>query len=258
MHDSHPLKKRYELERTKVEWLEGRIKPFIPDWPLGYRERFEYNSVCDFWRKSYFNQSRHLIRDYEHLVAAVDVPDPYAIIISDHHIYVKKPHQHSPNRYESMVANIPMDSPVEPEEIWHSTWQNKEVELHDCSFQNIKKSHAFHSFHRAPMLRLETFMNNWLGPLGYTMQMLSKGRGGGTEYVLGITHSTESATGFLEHVTSEGYKPLQAKKDAKPTKAKPAPAKAENDKLAAREQLLLSELSAIRAQRQQSTTKKGK
>lgn len=255
MHHSHPLKKRYELERTKIEWLESRITERLPEWAQGYRG-FEYNTLSDFWRKSYHHRSRQLIRDYERLVAAMDVPAPYVIIISNSYIYIERPHQHVANRYESMVANIPMESPVEPEAIWHSIWQNKEVDLHDCSFQNIRKSHAFHSYHRAPMLRLETFMNRWLGPLGYTMQMLSKGRGGGTEYVLGITHDTESANGFLEQVTEEGYKPLQPNKAAKPRKTIAQAVETSLDDLAAREQQLLQELADLRTQRDQSNSNK--
>ncbi|AXH59598.1 hypothetical protein [Pseudomonas amygdali] len=252
MHDSHPLKKRYDLERDKVEWLEARIRPFIPDWPLDCRTGFEYNSLYDFWRKSYYQKSRQLIRDYERLVGAVEVPEPYALMICDYHIYVQKPHQHDKNRYQSMIDNIPMESPVEPEEICHSIWQNKEVDLHDCSFQNIKKSHVFHSHHKMPMLRLEAFMSRWLGPLGYTMRMVSKGRGGGTEYVLGITHRTESASGFLEKMDSEGYRPYEEKQVTKPAKGKSTPAKAERNDLAAREQQLVQELSALRAQIEKS------
>ncbi|KPC17027.1 Uncharacterized protein AC499_1188 [Pseudomonas amygdali pv. lachrymans] len=51
---------------------------------------------------------------------------------------------------------------------------------------------------------------------------------------------------------SEGYRPYEEKQVTKPAKGKSTPAKAERNDLAAREQQLVQELSALRAQIEKS------
>jgi hypothetical protein len=241
---------RYQQEAERVEWLHGVITQTIPDW-LESRKSFEYNDLYDFWRLSYWQKSRQMIRDYETLLA-VSLPAPYQWIIDHHSICVQAPHPHTHNRYQGLLVNVPMDSPIEPEAIWDSNWNNHYVDLHDCSFSNIMKTHVFHSYHRAPMLRLEVFMNGWLGPLGYSMRMFLKGSGNGTEYSLGITHETETPDAFIEALELGGYKPFDDKnralKAVKPSKtAVKAPAQAESEEdLKKQEAELLLSLEKIR------------
>jgi hypothetical protein len=245
------MRNRWKLEAEKIQWLQETIAQVIPDW-AETRKDFEYNTLYDFWRLSYWQKSRQMVLDFEAL-AAVSLPSPYHWVISDYSICVEKPSPHTRNRYQDLVDNVPMNSPIEPEAIWHSNWQNQYVDLHDCSFSNIKKTHVFHSSHRAPMLRLEIFMSGWLGPLGYTMRMFYKGRGNGVEYSLGITHETESADAFIEALTQDGYKLFDGKKTKASKTEKPAkpavktPAKTESEEyLRQQEEDLLLSLEKIR------------
>lgn len=242
-----------KLEVEKTAWMENHIRAAIPEWPEGRINRFEFNGLYECWSRSYHLKSRQLIRDYENLAAKLEIPDGYELSIYYGRIDIRKLERCSRNEYHQLIENIPMNSPVEPEAIWRRNWQNDEVGLCDCSFQNIKKSHVFESFHRAPMLRQEIFLNKWLGPQGYTMRMFFKGKGNGTRYLLGITHSTESPEPFIQAVTDDGYKPMSEKqKVSGKTKNQPkAQAEAPSDiyELSARERELMAELASIREQK---------
>ncbi|MBI6883156.1 hypothetical protein [Pseudomonas putida] len=238
-----------QLEAEKGVWMQTQIRAAIPEWSTNYKDQFFFNGLYEFWSKSYHQKSRAMIRDYQLLADKLELPEGYELVIHYGSIEISKTSKHNRNGFQNLLDNTPMNSPIEPEEIWHSNWQNKEVRLVSCSFQSIKKTHAFRGDDRAAMLRQEIFMNKWLGPLGYTMRMFFKGIGNGASYLLGITHSTESPEPFIEAVTSDGYKPMAAEQEAqkRPSRKSSSASSVESaDQLSAREKELLAELEVIR------------
>jgi hypothetical protein len=236
---------RYELVRSKEQWLGDEIKKAIPGLPENYKNRFEYNDLYDFWRRSYSNNSRRMIRDYEALAPTLSLPEPYRLSISYGYLYVQKDTPHDRNDYHRMIADIPMDSPIEPEAFTHTIWNQKDIGLSCWSFTNLSKTQAFHGYEKMPMQRLEAFLSEWLVPLGYTLRMFFKGKGQGTEYYLGFTHNSESPDKFIEVITANGYRPYGEPKSPPKKKESVATVGESLPELERREAELLKELAEV-------------
>lgn len=243
-------RKQYELLRDKEAWLDERIKAAAPDWPFDYKRRFEYNTAYDFWRAAYHGKSRDLIKAYEALVDKLDLGSDYEFVISDYYLYVR-PHDKSlPNRYQSLIDNTPLLAPYESEQIYEMKRGQPDIDWLTGSFWTRLKSHVFTCYDKSRFLMLERFYAEKLGPDGYGVIAMRKGRGGDISYSIVITHNSETPDACLKQMAEEEWVLIDAKPQATAAKErvrKPKPSAP--DDLDAREQELLKELDAIRKQK---------
>lgn len=243
-------KKQNELQIRKEAWLNERIKAAAPDWPFDYKRRFEYNTAYDFWRAAYYGHSRDQIKAYETLIDNLDVGSEYEFVIWDYHLYVRPNEKSRPNRYQSMIDNIPLLAPHDPEQVYEMKRGQPDIDWIAGSFCNRLKSQVFTCYEKPRLLLLERFYTEKLGPDGYSSLMLKKGRGRGMSYALVITHESETPDACLELMSREEWTILDEKpktKAAKKPSGKQKPAAPAD--LDAREQELLKELEAIRKQK---------
>lgn len=241
--DDH-WKDRYALERTKREWLEDRIRNAVPEWTFERSHRFEYNTLYDFWRARYA-KVRDLIKAYEMLAGKLDVGPGYEFIIDDDYLYVREPSTHVKNRYQSLINHTPLLAPYGPEVIYRMKKEDPDLDWLPGSYGTTIKSHAFRCYDKDRFVKLEHFYASNIGNQGYTTKLFTKGRGPGVEYVMVLTHSTETADACVELLLKDGYTTFGASADKRVKKPKVAQAQSD---LESREQELMKALEAVRKQ----------
>jgi hypothetical protein len=233
---------RRERLRSKNEWLEGRLRSVCPSFPDAHR--FEYNDVYDFWRASYYGKTRQMIRDYE-AIKRIQLGSQYELLIDGRYLYISEPLKGFKNQYETLIANTPMNSPLESSQLWDLQSNNPDIEFASGSFATTLKSHVHSCHEKAAMLKLEEFYRAELGPMGYSVQVYSKGRGRDVDYSIVITHNTETPDACIDHLVGYGFALYDPTKAKAASTAKPA-AEIDKEALSAREHELLKELEAVR------------
>lgn len=241
LHDH--FEKHYALQRDKEAWLNERLTEACPEWLIEYKSRFEYNTVHDFWRRSYYGKTRDLIRAYEMLAGKLDVGSGYELLIMDNYLYVKPPSRDNHNRYQRLLDNTPMLAPYESYEIWDFKDESSENGFLCGSFSTVLKSHAFRCHNRKAFVKLGSFYADRLGADGYSTRMLTKGRGRSAEYAMVLTHNTETPDACVESLIADGYVPFVDKPKDVSNKSQAGLAQVD---LKAREKELLDELAAVR------------
>lgn len=234
--------KRRELLRSKREWLEKRINEAcpLPDGPYW----FEYNEFHDFWRAGYHGKTRKMIRHYES-IKDIQLGSQYELVIDGSYICIQKPNEHVKNQYETLIANTPMNSPLEPSQIISLRGGRPEMRFVPGSFTTLLKSHVHTCHEKSLLLDLAQFYRDELCPLGYTVQVFFKGRGRDIDYSVVLTHNTETSDACIQLMVNDGFAPYRSSKDKPVTKTKP---EVDQEALTAREQELLKELDAVRQQ----------
>jgi hypothetical protein len=226
--------------RSKNEWLEKRINEAcpLPDGPYW----FEYNEFHDFWRAGYHGRARKMIRHYEAL-KDIDLGSQYVLLIDENWIYIRKPSTDVQNQYDGWLANTPMDAPLEQREIWSLRDKHPDLRLASGHITSRLKSHVHTLHEKALTLKFEALYRDELVPLGYSLQVLFKGRGRSIDYSIVLTHNTETPDACVQCMISDGFAPYQSPKNNPVAKAKP---QVDQAALAAREQELLKELDEVR------------
>ena len=233
---------RRERLRSKKEWLEKRIEEACPAFLDAHR--FDYNEFYDFWRAGYYGKTRQMIRDYEAL-KDIQLGSQYELLIEGRYLYIREPLPNIKNQYETLIANTPLDSPLEPEEVWELKSNNPDIGFVSGSFATTFKSHVHSCHEKTAMVKLEQFYRAELGPMGYSVQVFFKGRGRDVDYSIVITHNTETPDACIACLVADGFVPYQPTCADTAKKATPTDEVAQ-EALSAREQELLNELAAVR------------
>jgi hypothetical protein len=233
---------RLDHLQSKKEWLDQRLSAMDLPWPFNHR--FEYNENYDLWRASYDGKVRQMIRDYQVLERALQLDGQYELTIESDCICVRKPLGFNVSLHEMLLADIPLDEPLEPEDFASFNYSLKPPII--IGFLSTKLKSHLHRFHKKSQLVL--LVDLYIAEFcrhGYTLQVFSNGGW----FVIMMTHATETPDACAQFLADEGYVPYdvaQARAEAAATPvSEPAP---DMKALLAKEQALLEDLATVRKQ----------
>lgn len=248
MSNAQPNSAAVQVEGDKNDWITRRIMLHAPELALSNRQRFEYNKFYSFWRADYGGQLRRMIRDYELLKARLPLPTNYSLAICGSHLSIRENQRdQDPCGYDKLIAAVPMDSPVEPEDIWSMIQVRCETltSRSGYSFGNLAKSHVLRSTDFEGLVTLRLMLDEGLGHQGYMTSMFIRNGEKQPEMMVALTHSSESLEKFADAAITSGFKPF----DSESAEVRNAHAMALDGRLAQEEVSLLQHLEAVRARR---------
>lgn len=136
---------RRERLQAKKAWFEQLLNAMDPPWPFDHQ--FKYSEHYDLWRADYKGKVRQMIRDFQTLKTDLRLDGQYEINIEEsHYICVRRPLGRDINGSEMLLADIPMDEPLEPEDIIKFNYSLKSPVI--IGFLSTKLKSHLHRFYQ--------------------------------------------------------------------------------------------------------------